>query len=299
MTAPRSAAGGTGATSNWQNAFVRRLPLRLAVIGIALLWSLPTLGLLISSIRPPLQITQNGWWTVIFNPAAWSQFTLQNYEQILNSEGFAGGFFNSLIVTIPSTLIPITVAAFAAYAFAWVRFPLRRTLFIVVVGLLVVPLQMSLIPVLQMYSTIGINGTFLGVWLAHSGFGLPLAIFLLYNFMSQLPGDLFETASIDGATHFQMFTKVVLPLSVPALAAFAIFQFLWVWNDLLVALVFLGASQDVSVLTFRLYQLVGVRGESWHLLTAGAFLTMVVPVIVFLALQRYFVRGLLSGSVKG
>ena len=299
MTAPRSAAGGTGTVSNWQNAFVRRLPLRIAVIGIALLWSLPTLGLLVSSIRPPLQITQNGWWTVIFNPAAWSQFTLSNYEQILSSEGFAGGFFNSLIVTVPSTLIPITVAAFAAYAFAWVKFPLRRTLFILVVGLLVVPLQMSLIPVLQMYSTIGINGTFLGVWLAHTGFGLPLAIFLLYNFMSQLPGDLFETASIDGATHFQMFTKVVLPLSVPALAAFAIFQFLWVWNDLLVALVFLGASQDVSVLTFRLYQLVGVRGESWHLLTAGAFLTMVVPVIVFLALQRYFVRGLLSGSVKG
>jgi alpha-glucoside transport system permease protein len=299
MTAPRSTAGGTGAVSNWQNAFVRRLPLRIAVIGIALLWSLPTLGLLISSIRPPLQITQNGWWTVILNPEAWAQFTLSNYQQILSSEGFAGGFFNSLIVTIPSTLIPITVAAFAAYAFAWVKFPLRRTLFILVVGLLVVPLQMSLIPVLQMYSSIGINGTFLGVWLAHTGFGLPLAIFLLYNFMSQLPGDLFETASIDGATHFQMFTKVVLPLSVPALAAFAIFQFLWVWNDLLVALVFLGASQDVSVLTFRLYQLVGVRGESWHLLTAGAFLTMVVPVIVFLALQRYFVRGLLSGSVKG
>lgn len=299
MTAPRSTAGGTGAVSNWQNAFVRRLPLRIAVIAIALIWSLPTLGLLISSVRPPLQITQSGWWTVLFNPASWSQLTLSNYEQILNSEGFAGGFFNSLIVTVPSTLIPITVAAFAAYAFAWVKFPFRRTLFILVVGLLVVPLQMSLIPVLQMYSSIGITGTFLGVWLAHTGFGLPLAIFLLYNFMSQLPGDLFETASIDGATHFQMFTKVVLPLSVPALAAFAIFQFLWVWNDLLVALVFLGASQDVSVLTFRLYQLVGVRGESWHLLTAGAFLTMVVPVIVFLALQRYFVRGLLSGSVKG
>ena len=166
-------------------------------------------------------------------------------------------------------------------------------------ALLVVPLQMSLIPVLRMYTGLGINGTFLGVWLAHTGFGLPLAIFLLYNFMSQLPGDLFETAAIDGATHFQMFIKVVLPLSVPALAAFAIFQFLWVWNDLLVALVFLGAGSDVSVLTFRLYNLVGNRGESWHILTAGAFLTMVVPVIVFLALQRYFVRGLLSGSVKG
>ncbi len=299
MTAPRSAAGGTGSVSNWQNVFVRRLPLRIAVIGMCLIWSLPTLGLLISSIRPPLDITKNGWWTVIFDPSAWGSFTLRNYEQILGSEGFAAGFFNSLIVTVPSTLIPITVAAFAAYAFAWVRFPFRRALFVLVVGLLVVPLQMSLIPVLQLYANLGINGTFLGVWLAHTGFGLPLAIFLLYNFMSQLPNDLFETASLDGATHFQMFTKVVLPLSVPALAAFAIFQFLWVWNDLLVALVFLGASNDVSVLTFRLYQLVGVRGESWHLLTAGAFLTMIVPVIVFLALQRYFVRGILSGSVKG
>jgi len=299
MTTRPAAPGNNGSVSNWQNAFVRRLPLRIAVIALCLIWSLPTLGLLISSIRPPLDITRNGWWTVLFDPSEWADFTTRNYEQILGAEGFAAGFFNSLIVTVPSTLIPITVAAFAAYAFAWVRFPFRRTLFVLVVALLVVPLQMSLIPVLQLYSNLGINGTFLGVWLAHTGFGLPLAIFLLYNFISQLPNDLFETASLDGATHFQMFTKVVLPLSVPALAAFAIFQFMWVWNDLLVALVFLGAGSDVSVLTFRLYQLVGVRGESWHLLTAGAFLTMVVPVIVFLALQRYFVRGILAGSVKG
>ena len=295
-----TASGGTGpGPSPWRSAFVRRAPLRFAVIAICLVWSLPTVGLLISSVRHPLDITKNGWWTVLAHPFDLSQYTLQNYQQILGSEGFAAGFFNSLIVTVPATVIPITVAAFAAYAFAWVKFPLRRTLFILVVGLLVVPLQMSLIPVLRMYTGLGINGTFLGVWLAHTGFGLPLAIFLLYNFMSQLPGDLFETAAIDGATHFQMFIKVVLPLSVPALAAFAIFQFLWVWNDLLVALVFLGAGSDVSVLTFRLYNLVGNRGESWHILTAGAFLTMVVPVIVFLALQRYFVRGLLSGSVKG
>jgi alpha-glucoside transport system permease protein len=299
MTAPSSTAGGTGAVSNWQNVFVRRLPVRISVIAVCLIWSLPTLGLLISSIRPPLDITKNGWWTVILDPSQWARFTTANYEQILGSEGFASGFFNSLIVTVPSTVIPITVAAFAAYAFAWVRFPFRRTLFVLVVALLVVPLQMSLIPVLQLYANLGINGTFLGVWLAHTGFGLPLAIFLLYNFMAQLPNDLFETASLDGATHFQMFTKVVLPLSIPALAAFAIFQFLWVWNDLLVALVFLGASNDVSVLTFRLSNLVGNRGESWHLLTAGAFLTMIVPVIVFLALQRYFVRGILAGSVKG
>jgi alpha-glucoside transport system permease protein len=208
-------------------------------------------------------------------------------------------FLNSLIITIPGTVVPIMVAAFAAYAFAWMRFPLRRTLFIIVVGLLVVPLQMALIPVLQLYAELGWIGSFLGVWLAHAGFGLPLAVFLLYNFIAQLPEDLFESAAIDGATHFQMFTRIVLPLSVPALAAFAIFQFLWVWNDLLVALIFLGANPDVSVLTFKLFQLVGNRGESWHLLTAGAFVTMILPLLVFLALQRYFVRGIMAGSVKG
>ena len=165
--------------------------------------------------------------------------------------------------------------------------------------LLVVPLQMALIPVQEIYQTLGINQTFLGVWLAHAAFGLPLAIFLLYNFISQLPGDLFETASIDGATHFQMFTKVVLPLSVPALAAFAIFQFLWVWNDLLVALVFLSPQGDVAVATVKLFGLVGSRGQAWHVLTAGAFVTMVLPIVVFFSLQRYFVRGLTAGSVKG
>ena len=211
----------------------------------------------------------------------------------------ANAFINSLIVTIPSTVIPITVAAFAAYAFAWMRFPLRGTLFLLVVALLVVPLQMALIPVQQLYSALGLNNTFVSVWLAHTAFGLPLAIFLLYNFISQLPGDLFETASIDGATHFQMFTKVVLPLSIPALAAFAIFQFLWVWNDLLVALTYLGGLPDQSVMTLELSRLVGGRGQQWHLLTAGAFITMLLPVTVFLLLQRYFVRGILAGSVKG
>jgi alpha-glucoside transport system permease protein len=191
------------------------------------------------------------------------------------------------------------VAAFAAYAFAWMRFPFRIPLFIIVVGLLVVPLQMALIPVLRIYSEVGIAGTFLGIWLAHTGFGLPLAVFLLYNFISQLPEDLFETASIDGATHFQMFTRIVLPLSVPALAAFAIFQFMWVWNDLLVALVFLGPQDDVAVATVKLFNLVGNRGQAWHVLTAGAFVTMALPLLVFLGLQRYFIRGILSGSVKG
>ena len=207
-------------------------------------------------------------------------------------------FLNSLIVTIPATVIPITIAAFAAYAFAWIPFRGRGILFTIVVALLVVPLQMALIPILQIYSAGSLYGTFIGIWLAHTAFGLPLAIFLLYNFMSQLPRDLFESASIDGASAFQTFIRIVLPLSIPALGAFAIFQFLWVWNDLLVALVFLGPGADVRVMPTALFNLLGAYGGAWHLLTAGAFLTMIVPLLVFLVLQRAFVRGILAGSVK-
>jgi alpha-glucoside transport system permease protein len=211
----------------------------------------------------------------------------------------AESFINSVIVTIPATVIPITIAAFAAYAFAWMRFPGRTILFAIVVGLLVVPLQMALVPILRLFGSLDLNGTFLGVWLAHTGFGLPLAIFLLYNFISQLPKDLLESAFIDGASHLTVFMRLILPLSIPALAAFAIFQFLWVWNDLLVALVYLGVSSDVAVMPARLNELVGTRGDQWHILTAAAFVTMIVPLIVFLGLQRYFVRGILTGSVKG
>jgi len=294
MSTATSPAPGAGP----QHGRLRRALLPTVVIIICTLWSLPTLGIFVSSFRDARDITVTGWWEALVAPFQ-TRWTLINYEAVLAGENMANAFINSLIVTIPSTIIPITIAAFAAYAFAWMRFPLRRTIFLVVVALLVVPLQMSLIPVQVLYRTLGISQTFLGVWLAHTAFGLPLAIFLLYNFISQLPGDLFETASIDGATHFQMFTRVVLPLSVPALAAFAIFQFLWVWNDLLVALVFLGATEERSVMTLELSRLVGGRGQQWHLLTAGAFVTMILPVLVFLALQRYFVRGILSGSVKG
>ena len=296
MTAATDSNGG--GMKDQRSVFVRRLPLRVAVIVVAVIWSLPTLGILVSSFRDARDIQGSGWWDALFGPFQ-AQWTLINYEAVLTGENMANAFINSLIVSIPATIIPITIAAFAAYAFSWMRFPFRGTLFLVVVALLVVPLQMALIPVQEVYQWLGINQTFLGVWLAHAAFGLPLAIFLLYNFISQLPGDLFETASIDGATHFQMFTKVVLPLSVPALAAFAIFQFLWVWNDLLVALVFLGATEERSVMTLELARLVGGRGQQWHLLTAGAFVTMILPILVFLALQRYFVRGILSGSVKG
>jgi alpha-glucoside transport system permease protein len=282
-----------------RSTFWNRAPIRIAVLVICFLWFLPTMGLLITSFRDPLEISRSGWWTALFSFWDMSQWTLQNYANVITADGMAGAFVNSLIVTIPATIIPITVAAFAAYAFAWMRFPFRAWIFVIVVGLIVVPLQMALIPVLRIFSETGIAGTFLGVWLAHTGFGLPLAVFLLYNFISQLPEDLFETASIDGATHFQVFTRIVLPLTVPALAAFAIFQFMWVWNDLLIALVFLGPQNDVAVATVKLFQLVGSRGQAWHVLTAGAFVTMVLPLLVFLALQRYFIRGILAGSVKG
>jgi alpha-glucoside transport system permease protein len=300
MTAPAKPIESTqvGRVAAWRPPFLRSVPLRLTVLAICFFWTLPTLGILVTSVRNPIDITRTGWWTALLNPFAPNQWTLSNYETVLSSDGMGNAFLNSLIVTIPSTVIPITIAAFAAYAFAWIPFRGRGILFIIVVGLLVVPIQMSLIPILKIYSAGNLYGSFLGIWLAHTGFGLPLAIFLLYNFMSQLPRDLFESAAIDGASHLQTFIRLVLPLSIPALGAFAIFQFLWVWNDLLVALVFLGPGTDVRVLPTALYNLIGSRGGSWHLLTAGAFITMVVPLIVFLLLQRAFVRGILAGSVK-
>lgn len=299
MTAQSKAVPSqVGPRKPWLPLFMRSLPLKIAVVAICVLWSIPTFGLLISSFRPAQAITSTGWWDAIVNPFQAGQWTLANYQQVLSGEGMGTAFINSLIVTLPSTVIPITIAAFAAYAFAWIRFPLRGLLFAIVVGLLVVPIQMSLVPVLQQYSKLGLNASFLGLWLAHTAFGLPLAIFLLYNYISQLPRDLFESAAIDGASHFQVFTKIVVPLSIPAIGAFAIFQFLWVWNDLLVALVFLGVGEGQRVLPVALFQLQGSRGSAWHVLTAGAFVTMVVPLIVFLALQRAFVRGILAGSVK-
>jgi alpha-glucoside transport system permease protein len=299
MTAPaqpitRSVSG----VRAWRPPFMHSLPLRLAVIGICFLWTLPTVGLLVTSVRNPELIQTSGWWTSLLHPFDPNQWTLSNYQQVLQSGGMGSAFLNSLIVTIPATVIPITIAAFAAYAFAWIPFRGRGILFTIVVALLVVPIQMSLIPILKIYSGAGLYGTFLGIWLAHTGFGLPLAIFLLYNFMSQLPRDLFESASIDGASHLQTFMRVVLPLSVPALGAFAIFQFLWVWNDLLVALTFLGVATDQRVMPTALFALLGSKGGQWQLLTAGAFVTMLLPLIVFLALQRAFIRGILAGSVK-
>jgi alpha-glucoside transport system permease protein len=372
-----------------------RLAAHLALLFFVALWTFPTVGLLISSVRDKDQLAVSGWWTALGNsttqaaarvgrasdqveeagrfvikgnilgddargkqvesfgitnaevaaaPAGgtlpmrdggeitvqangdyvWAadtafthatgpriyyvvgsppRFTLDNYVAVLSSQGIAQSFINSITVAIPSTVIPIMIAAFAAYALAWMRFPGRGLIVAVVVGLLVVPLQMSLIPLLRMYNGVAnIFGTeskgYLGVWLAHTAFGLPLAIYLLRNYMAGLPREIMESARIDGASHFKIFTTMVLPLSFPALASFAIFQFLWIWNDLLVALVFLGAQDDKVVLTGRLVNLLGTQGDNWELLTSGAFVSIIVPLIVFFSLQRYFVRGLLAGSVK-
>ena len=232
------------------------------------------------------------------------KFTLANYREVLTAEGIGQSFLNSLTVAVPATIIPILIAAYAAYALAWMKFPGRSLLIAIVVGLLVVPLQMSLIPLLKLYNDIGQAfgvpaQTYVGVWLAHTGFGLPLAIYLLRNYIAGLPREIMESARVDGASDFDIFMKIILPLSFPALASFAIFQFLWTWNDLLVALVFLGTGNDKLVLTARLVNLLGSRGNNWEILTASAFITIIVPLIVFFSLQRFLVRGLLAGSVKG
>jgi alpha-glucoside transport system permease protein len=346
------------------------------LILICLIWILPTLGILVTSVRSSKDIFSSGWWTVLPH-RAWVQtgeirldesadvdglmvvgnvtatfeqfrqgvqdgdqryvwfgnkrsrlikveeqqwqwfydsYTRENYENVLvgreirfqdasgaeivrQGSNLSGAFLNSIAVTIPATIIPILIAAFAAYAFAWMNFPARKVLFIVVVALLVVPLQIALIPILQDYTRLGLTGTYLAIWLAHTGFGLPLAIYLLFNYIGTLPRETLEAAFIDGASHFTIFFRLILPLSVPALASFAIFQFLWVWNDYLVALVFLGDQN--RVLTYALAAMVGEKGQDWHLLTAGAFISMILPLTVFFALQRYFVRGLMAGSVKG
>ncbi len=280
-------------------ATLARVPLHTVLLLMALVWFTPTLGLLISSFRTKDAVLSTGWWTVFRTPFLLDQFTLENYRAVLAAQGMARAFLNSLIITIPATVLPIIIAALAAYAFAWMDFPLRRTLFMLVVGLLVVPLQMTLIPILRLYNKTHLAGTFPGIWLAHTGYGLPLAVYLLRNFFAEIPRDLFESAFLDGASRFTAFYRIVLPLSVPALASLAIFQFIWVWNDLLVALVYLGGTERVAPLTVRLSSLVNSLGQNWHLLTAAAFISMALPLVIFFSLQRYFVRGILAGSVKG
>ncbi|MGH2653425.1 MAG: carbohydrate ABC transporter permease [Actinomycetota bacterium] len=284
---------------------------RITILVVVVLWVIPTAGVLVTSFRPEQLADTTGWWTALAQPFESGAWTVENYRLALDAGGFGNAFLNSLAVAIPATVIPITIAAFAAYAFSWMEFRGRYFLFVAVVGLLVVPLQMALIPILRLYvggAQIGrlmvfpdldLAGTFLGVWLAHTGFGLSLAIYLLRNYIGALPSSIIESAKMDGADHFTIFWRLIVPLSVPALAAFGIFQFLWVWNDLLVALVFLGGTRENQVLTVALANLVGARGENWHLLTAAAFISMSLPLVVFFSLQRYFVRGLTAGAVKG
>jgi alpha-glucoside transport system permease protein len=280
----------------------------LAALVIAVFWTIPTVGLLISSFRPQADVQSSGWWTWFTDPSV----TFENYQQVLTGSdtNLATYFINSIVITLPAVIIPISLATMAAYAFAWMKFPGRDILFVAVFAMQIVPIQVTMIPLLKLYVNppFGLpqlagasapGGGFYTIWLSHSIFALPLAIYLLHNFMKEVPGELIEAARVDGAGHVRIFLRIMLPLMTPAIAAFAIFQFLWVWNDLLVALVFGGGSLDVSPLTVRLAELSGTRDQDWHLLAAGAFVSLIVPLVVFLAGQRYFVRGLLAGSVKG
>ncbi|ASD20964.1 MULTISPECIES: carbohydrate ABC transporter permease [Cryobacterium] len=280
----------------------------IAALVIAVLWTVPTFGLFVSSFRPAQEVRTTGWWTLFSN---WG-LTLDNYSEVLqagNSQlNLAGAFINSIAITLPATLLPLIIASLAAYAFAWINFRGKNVLFIAVFALQIVPLQMALVPLLQFFSrgeifgfpvvsSISDAGGYSQVWIAHTMFALPLAIYLLHNFVSEIPADVIEAARVDGAGHGQIFFRIVLPLTMPAIASFAIFQFLWVWNDLLVALIF--ADGAVAPMTKLLAEITGSRGQDWHLLTAGAFISILVPLIVFFSLQRYFVRGLLAGSTKG
>ncbi len=275
---------------------VSRGPLHVIATILCFFWLLPTLGLLVSSFRSRQAIGVSGWWMAFNTPL---QFTLENYREVLFQEGLARSFLNSVVISLPSTALTLFIAALAAYAFAWMRFPGRNVLFIIVIGLIVIPLQMTLIPVLKLFTALHLTSTFPAVWLAHTAYGLPFAIFLLRNFFMSLPRDLFESAFLDGASYWTAFFHILLPLSVPSLAALAIFQFLWVWNDLLVALVYLGGSREVAPLTLTISNLVSSFGSEWHLLTAAAFLSMLLPLILFFALQKYFVKGILAGALKG
>lgn len=288
--------------------FITRSPLHLAVIALMAIWSIPTIALFISSFRNPIAIAASGWWDAFTLPF---EFTLQNYQRVLEQRGMGRAFMNSLIISVPVTILVIFVAALAAYAFAWMRFPGRNVLFLVMVALLVVPLQMTLIPVLRLYTNLTIDtempiiggnvfgvSSFPGIWVAHTAYGLPFAIFLLRNFFGSLPRDLIESAYLDGASDVGVFFRIIIPLSVPAIAALAIFQFLWVWNDLLVALILLGRP-DLAPMTLTITNLVSSFGSQYQLLTAAAFISMALPLVIFFALQRYFVQGILAGAVKG
>lgn len=276
--------------------FLGRIPLHLVILIVLVLWLIPSVGLLVSSFRTAPEIQASGWWTAFVPP---SHFTFANYVHVLTQANIGTAFFNSLTIAVPATVMPMLIAAFAGYTLAWLNFPGRGVVFLIIVGLLVVPIQMTLIPILRIYNRIHLSGTFPGVWLAHTAYGMPFAVYLLRNYIGELPGSIFEVARIDGADNFTIFYQLVLPLSVPAIASLSIFQFMWAWNDLLVALVYLGGSPNVAPLTVAISNLVTSRGRGWEYLTSAAFISMLLPFIVFFSMQRYFVRGILAGSVTG
>ncbi len=278
---------------------LRRAPVHVALFALLFVWLIPTIGLFINSFRSVDSINSTGWWTVLTAP---SGLSLDNYRQVLGQQDLGSKFLNSLYITIPATLIPTMIAAFTAYAFAWMKFPGRTWLFLILVALIVIPLQTTFIPIGRFFSNFfgtNINGSFLAVWLAHTAYGLPFAIYLLRNFMGSLPREIFEAAYIDGASPVTAFFRLALPMSVPAIASLVIFQFVFVWNDLLVALIFIGGNTDNQPLTQSLASLVNSFGSGWQYLAAAGFIAMIVPLLVFLSLQRFFVRGISAGSVKG
>jgi len=287
-----SAAMADGRRKSWFS--------RVTLAVLCVLWTVPTLGLLVTSFRDRTDIETSGWWEALANPFS-TTWTLANYQGVLTGQtDMAGAFINSIVVAVPATILPIMFAAFAAYAFTFMDFRGKDPLFILIVAVMVVPIQAAFVPMINLLGPRGldISGQFLAVWILHTGFGMPLAIYVLRNYMSTLPKTVIESAKIDGATHFQTFWRLIVPMSVPALAAFAILQFLWVWNDLLIALLFLGSGEQATVIV-ALQGLLGTQGQGWELLTAGAFVSMMIPMIVFFTLQRFFVRGLTSGAVKG
>jgi alpha-glucoside transport system permease protein len=274
---------------------LQRLPLHIVIAVFIAIWIIPTLGLIVNSFRGVQDMNNAGWWTVLFPPHG---FTLASYTQVLNTENVASSILNSILITVPATVIQLAIATMGAYAFAWMKFPGKNIFFIVIVGLMVVPIQMTLIPILRLFAATGLAGSFIAVWLAHSGYGLPFEVFLLRNYLGGLPREVFESAEVDGAGHAVRFLRIAIPMTVPAIASLTIFVFLGVWNDLLVALAFLGSSPN-RPFTVVITQLVTSLGGGWQFLTAAAVLQMVLPLAVFIALQRYFVRGVTAGSVKG
>jgi len=272
---------------------LNKTPIHIALGVIALIWLLPTIGLLVTSFRPRGDIQNSGWWTTFGS----FHLTLENYQPVLSAQGMGQAFLNSLFIAIPSTLLPLLVCSLAAYAFSWIQFRFRDTIFLIIIALMMIPIQVAFLPVLQLFRPLQLTQSYVGIWLAHTAFALPFGIFLLRNFFITLPKDLIEAARIDGSSTFGVFWKIVVPLSVPAIAAYGIFQFLWVWNDLLMALIFVGKNSNYPM-TVQVTTLLGTYGTEWHLLAASAFLLMLVPLAVFFSLQRYFVQGLLAGSVK-